>query len=305
MPAPDSPGFTRWLTPAMLAVLGRMDPFARMRKQGLAGGRHRSIQKGSSVEFAEHREYAPGDDPRYVDWKAFGKTDRMYLKEYEAETNLVCSLAVDVSESMEYRGRNAPLTKLEYAACLAAALALLVSRQRDSAGLYTFDDRVRDVVPPSANPDDLAQIAWTLEQPAGRRRTSLQPALDELAERLPRRSIAIVASDLLGDATATLAGLRHLTHRRHEVVVLHVLDPSEIDFPFERATRFRGLESLPTVQVEPTGVRRAYLAALARFLETLERGCRETQIDYELCRTDEPFDAPLRRLLTRRAVRGG
>ncbi|MBX3424142.1 MAG: DUF58 domain-containing protein [Pirellulales bacterium] len=293
------------LSPDAVARLAGLELRARHVVDGYLAGRRRSRRRGQSVEFAEHREYAPGDDPRYVDWKAFGKSDRMYLKQYEAETNLVCSLAVDVSESMRYKSPAAPLSKLEYGACLASALALLVYRQRDSAGLFTFDDRVREVVPPSANPNDLAQIAWTLERAPAERCSAIQPALDELADRLRRRSIVVVVSDLLGDPTATLAGLRHVRHRRHEVVVLQVLDPDEVEFPFDRATRFRGLEALPQVEVEPAGVRRAYLAALARFLEALESGCRESQIDYELCRTDEPFDAPLRRVLMRRAVRGG
>lgn len=293
------------LDPAVVARLEGLELRARHVVDGYLAGRRRSRRRGQSVEFAEHREYAPGDDPRYVDWKAFGKTDRMYLKQYEAETNLVCTLAVDVSESMRYRSPAAALSKLDYGACLAAAVALLVYQQRDSVGLFTFDDRVQSVVPVGSNPNDLAQLSQVLESVDSARRSDLQQAFDEIANRQRRRSVTVVISDLLGDAARTLAGLRHLHYRRHEVLVLQVLDPAEVDFPFDRATRFMGLENLPRVQAEPAGLRKAYQAALARFLEQLQAGCRESQIDYELCRTDEPFDAPLRRLLTRRAVQGG
>ena len=293
------------LDPAAIARLAGLELRARHVVDGYLAGRRRSRRRGQSVEFAEHREYVPGDDPRYVDWKAFGKTDRMFLKQYEAETNLVCTLAVDVSESMRYRSAQAALSKFDYGACLATALALLVYEQRDSVGLFTFDDRVRDSVPISANPNDLAQIAWTLERSAGARQSRFKDAFDEIADRQRRRSVTVVVSDLLADPAATLEGLKHLHYRRHEVLVLHVLDPAEIEFPFERATRFQGLEALPEVQVEPAGVRRAYRAALQRYLDRLQAGCRDAQIDYELCRTDEPLDAPLRRLLTRRAVHGG
>lgn len=293
------------LDPAAIARVAGLELRARHVVDGYLAGRRRSRRRGQSVEFAEHREYAPGDDPRYVDWKVLGKTDRMYLKQFEAETNLVCTLAVDASESMQYRNAASPLSKFEYGSCLATALALIVYQQRDSVGLFTFDDRVRDVVPVGANPSNLEQIAHTLERTGSRRRSDLQAAFDEIADRQRRRSLTVVVSDLLGEPGRTLAGLRHLRFRRHEVLVLQVLDPAEIDFPFDRATRFQGLESRPDVQAEPAGLRRAYQAALARFLEELQGGCRDSQIDYELCRTDEPFDAPLRRLLTRRAVHGG
>jgi len=230
---------------------------ARYIVDGYLSGRHRSAHRGHSVEFTEHREYVAGDDLRYVDWKVFGKTDKVYLKQFEAETNLVCHLLADVSESMCYQSDSAALSKLEYGQCLAAALAYVVLRQRDSVSLATFDDEVRQVVRESSNPAHLRQLVAVLDQADACRKSQLGSVLHELSKRLLHRGIVVMISDLLGDVDSLLSGLKHLRHERHEVIVLHLLDPAEVDFPFRRTTMFQGLEALPEVLAEPRGVRRA------------------------------------------------
>jgi uncharacterized protein (DUF58 family) len=288
------------LDPASIARLEWLELRARYIVDGFLTGQHRSVHRGQSVEFAEHREYAAGDDLRYVDWKVFGKTDRVYLKQFEAETNLSCYLVLDVSESMSYQGPGSALSKLEYAECLAAALAHLVLRQRDSVGLAMVDAAVREFVPASNNPARLDEVLHVMQQAEPIGSSDLSAALAEVADRLSRRSLVVIVSDLLGGIDSFSRGLRRLRHARHEVIVLHTLDAAELEFPFERATLFRGLEALPDVLAEPHGVRSAYLTALARFREGVQSACRTSAADYQLARTDEPLDAPLRRMLTAR-----
>ena len=291
------------LDPKMLAELEGLELRARYIVDGYLSGTHRSTYRGQSVEFTEHREYTPGDDLRYVDWKVFGKTDKVYLKQFEAETNLVCYLLVDISESMRYQSEVAALSKLEYAQSLAAALGMIVLRQRDSVSLTTCDDQVRDLVRESSSPAHLHQLIDVMRQAVGRRKSALGPVLHEISQRFRRRGIVVLLSDLLGDDDALLTGLKHLRHARHEVILLQLLDPAEIDFPFDRTTLFHGLELLPDVLVEPRGVRQAYLAELHKFLDRIQVGCRSLQIEYELLTTDQPFDEALRRVLTKRRSR--
>ncbi len=297
--------YQKYLDPYVLAKLKGLGLRARRIVEGYVAGLHRSPHHGFSIEFSEHREYAPGDDLRYVDWKVFAKTDKVYLKQFEAETNLVCHLLADVSESMCYQSDSAALSKLEYGQCLAAALAYVVLRQRDSVSLATFDDEVRQVVRESSNPAHLRQLVAVLDQADACRKSQLGSVLHELSKRLLHRGIVVMISDLLGDVDSLLSGLKHLRHERHEVIVLHLLDPAEVDFPFRRTTMFQGLEALPEVLAEPRGVRRAYLAALNVFLERVQAGCQSLQVDYQLVRTDEPFDATLRRVLISRSARQG
>jgi uncharacterized protein (DUF58 family) len=291
------------LDPETLAKLDGLELRARYIVDGYLSGMHRSSYRGQSVEFTEHREYSPGDDLRYVDWKVFGKTDKVYLKQFEAETNLVCYLLVDISESMRYQSEGTALSKLEYAQCLAAALGTIVLRQRDSVSLATCDDQVRELVRESSNPSHLRQLMDVLYQAAAQRKSALGPVLHEISQRLKRRGVVVLLSDLLGDDEALLAGLKHLRHARHEVILLQLLDPAELEFPFDRTTLFQGLEARPAVLTEPRGVRQAYLAELHEFLERIQAGCRSLQVEYELLRTDQPFDEALRRVLTKRGVR--
>lgn len=293
------------LDPETLAQLQGLELRARYIVDGYLAGRHRSTHRGHSVEFTEHREYAAGDDLRYVDWKVFGKTDKVYLKQFEAETNLACHLLVDISESMSYQSESAALSKLEYAQCLAAALGYIVLRQRDSVSLAMFDNEVRHLVRESSNPVHNRQLISVLEQADASHKSDLGSVLHELSKKLFHRGVVVLISDLLGDVDSLLSGLKHLRHERHEVVVLQLLDPAEIDFPFQLITQFQGLESLPDVLTEPRGVRQAYLAALDNFLELIQEGCKTLQVDYECVRTDQPFEATLRRLLTSRVSRRG
>jgi len=285
------------LDPETLAKLQGLELRARSIVDGFQSGRHRGSRRGQSVEFTEHREYTAGDDLRYVDWKVFGKTDKVYLKQFEAETNLVCYLLVDVSESMLYRSDSNQLSKLEYAQCLATAMAYVVLRQRDSVSLATFDDQLRDFMRESGNPAHLHQLVHLMSLTEATRKSDLGKVLHEASSRFQRPGVVVVISDLLGDVDSLMLGLKHLRYQRHEVVFLQVLDPAEIDFRFQSPTLFEGLETLPEVLVQPRAVRQAYLAALGEFLERVEIGCRSLQADYFRVRTDEALDFVLQRVL--------
>jgi uncharacterized protein (DUF58 family) len=295
--------FQNYLDPQVLARLEGLPLRARRIVEGYVAGVHRSPYHGFSIEFAEHREYAPGDDLRYLDWKVFGRTDKFYLKQFEEETNLVCSLLLDTSESMGYRSAAAPMSKLDYARCVSAALAYLVLRQQDSAGLVTFDRQVRASVRPSSNPSHWKELVRVMEESVPQRKTAVGPIFHELAERFRRRGIVVILSDLFDEVDSMLAGLKHFRHRRHEVILFHVLDPAELDFPFHDATRFRGLEGRADVVVEPRALRRAYLDQFDRYLRRLQQGCRAAQIDYVLMRTDRSLELALSSYLASRMKR--
>jgi uncharacterized protein (DUF58 family) len=295
--------YQKYLDPQVLAKLHGLELRARRIVEGYVSGLHRSPFHGFSIEFAEHREYVPGDDLRYVDWKVFGRTDKVYLKQYEEETNLITYLLLDASESMTYRSRWAALSKLEYAQCLAAALAYLVLQQQDSVGLATFDTELRTLVRPSSNPSHLKQLLHVMEETQPRRKTAMGPIFHDLAERWKKRGIVIVFSDLFDDVASILSGLKHFHHRRHEAILFHVLDPAELDFNFDRTTLFKGLEQLPEVLTDPRALRKAYRAEVQAFLQQLRRGCRGLRIDHVLLRTDQPLDVALSAYLSHRMTR--
>ena len=321
------------LDPQTLAKLKGLRLRAQHIVEGYVAGLHRSPFQGFSVEFAEHREYAPGDDLRYVDWKVYGKTDRVYLKQYEEETNLIGYLVLDVSESMLYQsntqasrerqrpdrsdsrerqrpnrdpGADAsgwPMSKLEYAQTAAAALAYLILQQQDSVGLATFDSEVRSVVRPSSSATQLNQLLAVMEEGSGAEKTATGPIFHQLAERFTRRGVVIILSDLFDDVEAMLSGLKHFRSRRHDVVVLHVMDPAEIEFKFQQPTLFKGLEAAGDLLCEPARLRAGYLAEVNAFLKQVATGCRSQGADYLLLRTDEPMDTVLTRWLAQRARR--
>ena len=295
--------YQKYLDPRTLAKLKGLQLRARHIVEGYVSGLHRSPYHGFSIEFAEHREYAPGDDLRYVDWKVFGRTDKFYLKQYEDETNLIAYLVLDVSESMQYRGPDAPLSKLEYAQCLAAALAWLVVHQQDSVGLVTFDDQIRAHIRPSSNPSHLQQILRVMETTQAAGKTSTGPIFHELAERFTKRGVVVILSDLFDDVDSMMAGLKHFRHRRHDVILLHVLDPAESDFPFNRPTLFKGLEQYSEVLTDPKSLRKAYLDEFGQFLHRVRRGCRQTGMEYRQIRTDQPLDTVLPGYLAQRAAK--
>jgi len=289
-----------YLDPQVLARLKGLQLRAQRIVEGYVSGMHRSPFHGFSVEFAEHREYAPGDDLRYLDWKVLGRTDKYYLKQYEEETNLVCHVLLDASESMQYKSDAAPLSKLEYAQCAAAALAYLILHQQDSVGLVTFDSEIRSLVRASSHPSHLRDLLQVMEDTVPRRKTAIGPIFHHLAERFNKRGIVIVLSDLFDDVDAMMAGLKHFRHRRHDVVVMHVLDPAEIEFPFQQSTLFRGLEQFPNVLTDPTALRKAYLAEFNRYLRKLKTGCRRHGIDYVPLRTDHSLEMVLSTYLASR-----
>ncbi len=284
----------------MLARLRGLSLRPRRPVEGYTPGVHRSPFHGFSVEFAEHRQYAPGDDPRYLDWKVFGRTDKYYLKRFEEETNLVCHLLLDVSRGMGYRSASAEESKLDYARRAAAALAYLVLHRQDSVGLIAFDGRIRAQIRAGGNPSHLNDVLGLLEDAEAEGKSSLGPIFHDLAERLKRRGIVVVLSDLFDRVESIAAGLRHLRHRRQEVVLMHVLDPAEVDFPFEGLTLFRGLEDGGRLLADPLAARAAYRAEFGRYLRRLRSACRAAEIEYVLMRTDRSLEATLLEFLAAR-----
>lgn len=294
-----------YLEPETLARLKGLDVKARLIVEGFVAGLHKSPYHGFSVEFAQHREYVPGDDLRYVDWKVFGKTDRFYLKQYEEETNFACHLLLDTSESMLYQSDQAAVSKLEYAKYVAASLAYLVVQQQDAVGLITFDSAVRNLVPPSSQPSHLKQILHLMEHAAPQGETAMGPIFHDLAERIKKRGLVIILSDLFDDVDSLLLGLKHFRHRRHDVSVIHIVDPAEQDFPFDEPTLFKGLEGLPEQMTEPRSLRWAYRQEFEAFVRQVRRGCRDLHMDHVLLRTDQPLDVALRSFLVRRMQQAG
>ena len=294
--------YQNYLNPQVLASVEGLDLQARMVVEGYVAGMHRSPYHGFSVEFAEHREYVAGDDIRHVDWKVWSKTDKFYLKQYEEETNLLLYLLLDTSESMSYASAG-NVTKLQYAQFVGASLAYLTLWQQDSVGLATFDDAVRRFLRPSGQTSQLKEIARLMAASPARERSDVGIVFHDLAERFKKRGVVVVLSDLLDDPARTLAGLRHFRHRRHEVVVFHILDPAEVDFPFRDTTLFKGLEGMPELLTDPRSLRKAYLDEVSTYLDALRKGCQAIDIDYVPLRTDVDLGAALSSYLASRSSR--
>ena len=289
-----------YLDPKALMRLKRMDLVARLAVEGFISGLHKSPHRGFSIEFAEHREYTPGCDPKHIDWRVYGRMDKWYIKQYEEETNLRAFIVLDTSGSMDYTSGG--LTKFQYAAYLTASLTYLMISQQDSVGLVACSDKVVQRVPPRSTPGHLRAVCSVLEDIQPDRTTHLVGVLDELAANLKRRSLVIVISDLFDDERAVVHALKHLRHRRNEVIVFHVLDPTEVEFPFEDYTVFEDMEIADEVQTDPQLLRDAYLAEFSRFLRTIQRGCREAGIDYCQANTGETFDQCLEAYLAKRGA---
>jgi len=288
----------RFLHPATIARISRLDLRARDVVEGFISGMHRSPFFGHSVEFVQHREYTPGDDIRHLDWKVWSKTDRFYVKQYEEETNLRCTLVVDVSESMHY-GRGA-LNKYNYACTIAACLGYMLIRQQDSVGLITFDSALRHIVPGRAAQNHLDAIINGLNVSKPREKTDLEKILRRVAETMSGRGMVVLVSDLLADREPLFRGLEMLRHRRHDVLVFHVMDDEELTFPFMGTTRFEGMEEMPQLTCDPRALRDGYLEALEEFLVEVRRGCARQGIDYSLVRTGDYLDAVLTKFLHHR-----
>lgn len=293
----------KYFDPQTLARLESLSLRARHVVEGYVAGSHRSPSHGFSIEFAEHREYTPGDDLRYVDWKVFGRTDKFYLKQFEDETNLICHLVLDISESMRYRGPDSALSKLDYAATAVASMAWLILKQQDAVGLATFDEQVCSLIRPASNPSHLQQLMQTLETSRSHKKTSTGRVLHELADRFTRRGIVILFSDLFDNLDELMLGIQHLRHRRHDVIVVQTLDAAELEFPFHRPTLFRGMEQLSDLLTDPRGLRQSYLKHFRQFLQTVESRCRQLQADYVMIRNDMPLDVTLSSFLAHRMAR--
>ena len=294
-----TPGSRRYLHPEAIARIARLELRARAVVEGVLAGLHKSPYKGQSVEFLQHREYVRGDDLRRVDWKVWGRQDRFYVKEFEEETNLRVTLLVDGSASMNYA--SGPLGKYDYAATLAASLAWLALSHGDAVGCSVFDDKIRASVPPRTKRSHLASVVEVLETPRAGRPTAFMPVLRSLAETLPRRGLVMVISDLLGDRDGVFQGMQLLRKRGHDLVLLHVMDDDELDFPFEGPTRFEGLELPDALACNPRSLRAGYLAAVEAFLADVRTRAAAVRCDYSLVRTGEPVDAALVKFLARRA----
>jgi uncharacterized protein (DUF58 family) len=290
----------RFLDPAVLARLGSMELKARTVVEGVLSGLHRSPYKGFSVEFAEYRQYLPGDDLSAVDWKVYARSDRHYIKRFEEETNLECHLLLDVSASMAYRGA-AAMSKLEYGSVLAGSLAFLMNRQRDATGLIAFDDRIRFRMPAGGRPGHLHALLLALERLRPAARSNVALPVNQLAEALLKRSLVVLISDLLDEAAPVVRSLRRLRFRGTDVIVFHVLDPDELTFPFRGPSRFRDLESAEAVVAEPSVVRAEYLRALEALTEAYRRELRAAGIDYVQLDTSQPLDLALLTYLSARA----
>ncbi|MCC6418255.1 MAG: DUF58 domain-containing protein [Gemmataceae bacterium] len=285
--------------PSSLARYGRLTMVARAVVEGFLSGVHKSPYKGFSVEFAEHRQYYPGDEIRHIDWRAYGKTDRYYIKEYEEETNLKAHLLVDASGSMGYRGQGP--SKFEYAQYIAASLAYLMLHQLDAVGLTLHDTKVREMLPPRANSKHLMQLIGALEKTTPGGETSMAPIWHELAGQLKRRGMVIVLSDCFDQLGPLMNALRRFRHRRHEVLLFHILAPEEMEFPFRKWTQFRNLEVAGhKILVDPQRLRKEYLKNFNAFCQQLRQQAGEAQVDYHLIRTDQPVEQALGIYLTRR-----
>jgi len=295
----DAPA-SRFLAPEVLARIGNIELLARTVVEGFVSGLHKSPYLGRSVDFAEHRAYMPGDDIRRIDWRLFGRTDRFYLKEFEADSNTDLVQLLDVSRSMRFTSH--ALTKLDYARYLVACLAYLARKQRDRVGLVTFDEDVIDFVPPSAK--HLPILLHTLDRvdraPEGGGKGALARPLHKAGEACHRRGLMVLVSDLYEDPRAVLDAVALLSHRGSDLMVFHVLDPAELELPFDEPAAYEDLESGERIPVVPDAVRERYRALVAEHIATLSRILGENRIDYGLFDTSKPLDHALASFLTRR-----
>ncbi len=293
----------KYLDPKVLAKITRLDLQARQVVEGFISGMHRSPFHGFSVEFATHREYVPGDDLRHLDWKVQAKTDRYYIKQYEEETNLRATFVLDASESMHYSadGRKG-LSKYRYASTVAASLSFLLLQQQDAAGLAVFDDQLRTYVPPSGHPNQIKQLVHAMDVIEPKEKTSLEIVCHSLAEKIPRRGLVCLISDLFTDLDGLLRGLQHFRHYDHEVMVLHIMDEDELTFPFQGNTMFMGLEETGRLTIEPRALREGYLEAVDKFCREVKRRCVAAKMDYKLISTADHLDAALLAFLAARSA---
>ena len=299
MPAIDK---RKYLHPEVAAKLGNMSLRARLVVEGYIIGLHKSPYHGFSVEFAEHRAYGPGDEIRHIDWKLYGKTDRYYVKQYEEETNLRSYLIMYISKSMTYRSKN--ISKLEYASYLTAALSYLMLNQKDGIGLILFDKKIQSFIPPRSTSSHLNTIFSQLDQINPGEDTQLGNVLHEMADRIKKRGLVILISDLFDDFDAIIGGLKHFRYNKQEVIVFHILDRQELNFNFNTRTRFKDMETGELVTTEPWQIRNSYKDLMLKFQDKYRKQCRKRLIDYIPLFTDHDLDIALSQYLRKREKLG-
>lgn len=289
------PGPADFLTHADLQKIANLQVLARRVVEGVCSGLHASPHKGFSVEFREHRQYVQGDEIRRLDWKVFGKTDRLFLKEYEEETNLRATLLVDVSGSMAYGNKS------KYAIHLAACLAYLMLRQADGVGLVTFDKKVREYIPPRSRPSHLRVLLDTLERAKPGGETEIGKIFHQLVPKIHRRGLLIILSDCFGDVPELMKALAHFRHAHHDIIIFQIWDRDELEFPFKQWIRFDSLESEADKRlVDPVQIRSMYMENLAQFRKELKDGCHRHHIDLVPVTTDKPYADVLAHYLAQR-----
>lgn len=293
----QTPDYMDLLPPKVLGRFSKLRLLARGFVEGFKSGDHRSPYIGSSTEFAEHREYSPGDDPRVLDWRVYGKMDRYYIKQYVEETNLRATILLDASASMGFLGDSASevagkrLSKFDCARHLAAAIAYLLTQQGDAVGLVNFDAKVRESLPAASTASHLQSLLQSMHQTQPGGESKLAVVMHEIARQIPRRGLVVVISDFLDDVPDMIKALHHLKHRKHELVLFHVLADEELHFPYTSATEFRDLEQIAEqIDLDPDAIRREYLSQFNRYLQEFESGCGQLQADYVRICTKESYE---------------
>ncbi|MBX3473435.1 MAG: DUF58 domain-containing protein [Planctomycetes bacterium] len=296
--------YQKYLDPAVLNEIRHLEVTARNVVEGFISGLHKSPYKGFSVEFAQHREYVPGDDLRYLDWKAYAKSDKYYIKEYEEETNFRAVIVLDTSESMRYKsGEN--MSKLDYGRYMAASLAYLIQRQSDAAGLGLFDEKLYDFVQPATSHVSLMRMLASMHEREPRNKTDIGEVLTDVASRSGRRSLIIIISDLFDKVDHLRKGLEHLAARKHDIIVFNLMDHQERDFSFDRLTQFLGMEGYPDLLVDPRALRKAYLEEVSNFTAEARRACLRSRADFTPLDTQMPLGVALQAYLAKRMGRRG
>jgi uncharacterized protein (DUF58 family) len=298
---------TKYFDPETLARIQPLGIRARTLVEGLVAGLHRSPLRGQSLEFSQHREYVPGDDLRQVDWKVFARSDKYYVRQYEDETNLTAMILLDQSESMDYRSNTRGLSKMEYAEMIACSLVFLITTQQDSVGAATFTDRVHQWLRPSSSPAQMDDVIRLLEMPrdGNSKKSDLVEVLNQCSVRLAKPNLIVLLSDLFDDLPSVMQALSVLRRAGHDVLVIQILDPWELDFPFDSTVEFQGLEGLGALTADPLLIAGAYRKAISDYCRQAEVGCLRINSDYFRVSTDQLLSVTLPNILSRRLTRSG
>ncbi len=292
--------YRKYLDPTIVAQLSGLELKARLVVEGFVSGLHKSPHHGFNVEFTQHRQYEPGDEIKNIDWRVFARSDRYYIKQYEEETNLKTYLLIDTSASMRYSSGGG-VCKYEYATYLAAALAYLLLKQQDAVGLGLFNQELEKYLPPRSNPTHLREIFTILSAVQPAMQTDIAAVFHALAERFQRRGLVVIFSDLMDDPAIVIPALQHFRHKKHEVLLFHILDPVEIELPFREHTRFVDMENGEEILTHPEAIREDYQKRINAYIDNYKRRCGQARIDYHLINTSTPFDYALRDYLRKRA----